>query len=235
MLMMLAHRYSTHLEVFSLNNFWVAAGVLCSCHFVERASFHRRTELPAMAQALSDQATPPHMRRLVLHAASWADERAARTAALLCGVGMCNQHTLALYALPSGLWVALEVAQARWMLVSLVSARRHVLSRLVVALWLWLACMTRLLGVAIVGLLPYAYAGCVVARVVAWPLNSAVLCPNHRYLPWSSTVKQHQGSWGDCATFIGFARHLLRVDYGTFRLHASDEARTTDTLDRIQL
>ena len=37
------------------------------------------------------------------------------------------------------------------------------------------------------------------------------------YLPWAAQVPTH-GSWGNLGTVEGFVRHVLRAEYGTFRL-----------------
>lgn len=43
------------------------------------------------------------------------------------------------------------------------------------------------------------------------------LCP-YSYLYWSSKIKFSPGSWGDTSTLMGLIRHILRSEYGTFKL-----------------
>lgn len=43
-------------------------------------------------------------------------------------------------------------------------------------------------------------------------------------------IKPHGGSWGDLTHFRGFLHHLLRSDYGTFRLYSGDSSKTTKFL-----
>ena len=141
--------YSIGAEVFALNNFFVA---LLAWH--------------GSCYALSLLNDGSSRRRYFL-----------LTAAAMCGLAMCNQHTVSLFIIPLAAWI--------------------VLSQLYV-----ISISDALLAVAagLAGLLPYAH------------------------MPIWHTIWRGKGSWGDTSTFRGFVRHLLRQDYGTFRL----VARSTD-------
>ncbi|EGZ19383.1 hypothetical protein PHYSODRAFT_420509, partial [Phytophthora sojae] len=44
------------------------------------------------------------------------------------------------------------------------------------------------------------------------------------YMPITAIWNPQPGSWGDVTTLAGLIHHICRVDYGTFRLYASNEA-----------
>ena len=95
----------------------------------------------------------------------------AKWVAFACGLGMSNQHTLALYVAPVALWVM-------WV------GRRHLFSA---------SALASLSASALVGFLPYAY------------------LPVASYFARGCT-------WGEQTSLAGFVRHVLRSEYGSFRL-----------------
>ncbi len=59
-----------------------------------------------------------------------------------------------------------------------------------------------------------------VAKMVAAGLLG--LSP-YLFQPWSAS-RAPIGSWGDQRTLAGFLKHLLRQEYGTFRLYSGTDA-----------
>ena len=54
--------------------------------------------------------------------------------------------------------------------------------------------------------------------VIAYAVAFAIGLLPYAHLPMSHIFARRAGSWGDTSTFTGFVRHVLRRDYGTFRL-----------------
>ena len=210
--------HSTHLEVFSLNNLLVAIVLRIALAFtIASAKQNTALRLGAVTNAPPQACTVQpggdrsvHM--VALGVAAWPDERAATWGALCCGIALSNQHTSVLTVIPVAVWTV----------VQLYLTRRAALNHFVGggSLATCAKCVLRSLLPGVLafalGLLPYAY------------------------LVWSDTFHRQGGSWGDSSTFLGLARHLLRADYGTFRLHASNDApsqrwweRTTWYLDDL--
>ncbi|KAG8465896.1 hypothetical protein KFE25_005466 [Diacronema lutheri] len=123
----------------------------------------------------------------------------ARTGALVIGLALSNQHTAILFAAP---WAAYAVYAARH------TARLHRPAQL-----------GALCGCGLLGLAPYAH---LAVRGGAFAHQ-----PGERRPPLAARAHTPAwGSWGDTTTLRGFAHHVLRRDYGTFRL--SNAERATD-------
>ncbi|KAL7691825.1 hypothetical protein Plhal304r1_c008g0032451 [Plasmopara halstedii] len=54
------------------------------------------------------------------------------------------------------------------------------------------------------------------------------------YMPITAIWNSQPGSWGDVTTLSGFVHHILRADYGTFRLYASNKT-SEDIWTRLYL
>ena len=54
----------------------------------------------------------------------------------------------------------------------------------------------------------------------------------YAYLPVAANLRRNYGSWGEVRTLRGFIRHLLRKDYGTFRLASDSYGRTPETFSQ---
>ena len=121
-----------------------------------------------------------HRKRLVSQE-RWSERRAAwipYAGALIIGLGITNQHTIVLAALPLALAI-------------LCVGRRK--------LFRWGAFLT-LVGCGLIGMIPYVY----LVSVGDQP---------------------QRGAWGDPATLEGLVKHVLRSEYGTFKLFAGSDGQ----------
>ena len=102
--------------------------------------------------------------------------------AFICGLALCNQHTIILYEVPLILWI-------------LYLLKHTIYTQPITLLMLSLSFL--------VGLIPYIY------------------------LPLSDLFNPRPGSWGRPSTLQGFIHHILRRDYGTFKLYSGDTSKKT--------
>ncbi|XP_064600892.1 protein O-mannosyl-transferase TMEM260-like [Liolophura sinensis] len=116
--------------------------------------------------------------------------RAAKYGAFVCGLSLCNQHTISVYVACFALWV----------LATLYKLEKLTIRTLI-----------QLSGLFLAGLLPYAY------------------------LPLSAYLQPGRWTWGDQRTVSGFLTHLLREEYGTFRLANDETDSSTLTGLRINI
>ena len=100
--------------------------------------------------------------------------------AFICGLALCNQHTIILYEIPLILWI-------------LYLLKHTIYTQPIILLILSLSFL--------VGLIPYIY------------------------LPLSDALNPRPGSWGRPSTLHGFVHHILRRDYGTFKLYSGDTSK----------
>jgi hypothetical protein len=105
----------------------------------------------------------------------------------VCGLALCNQHTIILYEIPLVLW----------MLVLFMDELMQNNGRYMVYISL---CF-------FLGLSPYLYL-----------YLSAIHLPNNK-----------SGSWGNTSNLSGFMHHLLRRDYGTFRLFSGKTGENNES------
>ena len=109
------------------------------------------------------------------------------------------------------------LVRARWcaLLCGLAMCNQHTSSLLIVPLAAWIAwsqCGALLHMPALEALRHVAL--CVCAALVG-------LLP-YVHLPLAHALWRGRGSWGDASTLQGLLHHILRADYGTFRLLARD-------------
>ena len=167
----LVHTYTAGAEVFSMNNCFAAL----LCYLTLRA---------ARARNRGDGA---------------ATLRCARWGAFCVGLGLCNQHTLVLYAAPLCLWVLAACgtpgAAPKDAARRPAATPRHRVARRVASRAFSAAELASLALCGALGLAPYAY------------------------LPWAQRGgRATPGSWGHTGTARGLWRHVSREEYGSLRL-----------------
>lgn len=74
-----------------------------------------------------------------------------------------------------------------------------------------------------------------VARSISYIAAGLLGLLPYAHLPISHRWNRTLGSWGDASTLRGFLRHLLRQDYGTFRLISRSEGHVEGMLERTAL
>ena len=199
--------YSTHAEVFAMNNLFVSLLMYLVVRYLQVLSaFPPPSPLSHLTSSLaspisrifplsllpSNFAPPSSISRCNHHLTvetrnpSNNQEREinlARLGALVIGLGLTNQHTLILYALPLAGWI-------------MYNGREQLCNTQV---------FIQLCICGLVGLSPYLY--------LFWAATHAPL-----------------GSWGDTSTLggwpaTGFWTHFLRKEYGTFSLYSGSNGK----------
>jgi hypothetical protein len=137
----------------------------------------------------------------------------ARRGALLCGLAMCNQHTIILFEIPLVVWVL-------WTRRATLLAGRD-LADLSLAF--------------VIGLLPYEILSGIASDLRLTSSLYVFSLHRYAYMPITATWNAQPGSWGDVTTLSGFFNHLRRADYGTFRLFSTTSQTTEDMWTRLRL
>ena len=191
----LVWRYSTHAEVFALNNLLAAWLVELALTF----AYKQRALTNLLHLRCRDRRGAEEVKSSSIQARSKALETEARNAAVeaafVMGLGVSNQHSFVLFALPAAVLALMRscrVAKATgegareavaefgpkaWATGRMSLLETHTLARLVVA--------------CAAGLSPYLY--------VIWAARDPPL-----------------SSWGETHTLQGFITHFFRREYGTF-------------------
>ena len=193
-------------EVFGLNNMFVALAILFAVRFGVKKLQQAATVADADADADDNDEEEEEKKkknkkdrkkrkmRETTAAAVPGALREAVCGAFICGLAMTNQHTFVLFGTPLALWV-------------LASGRD-------VGLWRPLPLAAMFIA-PLVGLAPYAY-----LPYASGGSNAATADADDADRGGSGSGTSTPGAWGATHTLDGFMTHVLRKEYGTFRLYS---------------